>query len=153
MAPRSMGCAAALALALSACGAAGAADPSTTNAQSTATSTEVPATGSPSAEQLFPEILAVELRPTGEDTFDVLVTVSSPYDSAERYADGWRVLTADGTILGEHQLAHDHADEQPFTRTMAGVTLPTGVDRVTVEGRDRVNGYGGSTITVTVPRG
>jgi hypothetical protein len=100
----------------------------------------------------YPDIVAAELVPAGDGVFDVKVTVSSEYDTAERYADGWRVLAPDGTVLGEHQLLHDHASEQPFTRTQRGLSVPDGIDVVTVEGRDLVNGYGGASLTVAVPR-
>jgi len=103
--------------------------------------------------QRFPDVLAVEIRRVSEDSYELSVTLSSPYDAPERYADGWRVLAPDGTPLGEHQLGHDHADEQPFTRTQRGLRIPSEVDDVTVEGRDQVNGFGGGTITVEVPRG
>jgi hypothetical protein len=43
----------------------------------------------------------------------------------------------DGSVYGEHTtLAHDHANEQPFTRTQSGVEVPNEVDQVTVEERD-----------------
>lgn len=100
----------------------------------------------------FPDVLAVELRPVGEQTYDVVVTISSPYDTPQRYADGWRVLDEDGAVLGTHTLLHDHASEQPFTRTQRGVVIPGDIDEVTVEGRDQRNGFGGRTITVEVPR-
>ncbi len=99
--------------------------------------------------QRYPDVVDAELEPTG-DTWSLHVTISSPYDSPERYADGWRVLAPDGTVLGEHRLAHDHADEQPFTRTQTGLEIPEGVDEITVEGRDLENGYGGETVTVDV---
>ena len=100
---------------------------------------------------LYPDVVAVELRPTGERTYDVVVTMSSPYDSATRYADGWRVLDPQGNVLGEHTLLHDHADEQPFTRTQRSLHVPPGVAEVTVEGRDQVSGFGGATVTVVLP--
>lgn len=99
----------------------------------------------------FPDVLAVELRPAGEGVFDVAVTISSPYDTPQRYADGWRVLDAEGNVLGTHMLLHDHANEQPFTRTQRGLRIPVDVTRVTVEGRDQANGYGGAKVTVDVP--
>ena len=102
--------------------------------------------------QQFPDVQSAELTATGEErTFDVAVTISSPYDTPERYADGWRLLASDGTVLGEHELTHDHASEQPFTRTQYDLQIPEGVDEVTVEGRDLVNGFGGETVTVEVP--
>ncbi len=91
-----------------------------------------------------------EVERTGE-TFSFSVTVSSPYDTPERYADGWRVIGPDGTVYGVHRLAHDHAKEQPFTRTQRGVEIPEGVNEVTVEGRDSEHGYGGNTVTVRLP--
>jgi hypothetical protein len=99
----------------------------------------------------YPDVLAVELRPVGERVFDVAVTISSPYDTPERYADGWRVLDAAGNVLGTHTLLHDHANEQPFTRTQRGLQIPADIVAVTVEGRDQANGYGGATVTVDVP--
>lgn len=109
--------------------------------------------GSESTDQ-FPEILEVE--PTfdvGTSTWSFAVTVSSPYDTPERYADGWRVIGPDGTVFGVHELTHDHAAEQPFTRTQSDVEIPTGVDEVTIEGRDLVNGFGGTTFTLDLQAG
>jgi hypothetical protein len=99
----------------------------------------------------FPDVLAVELRPTGDRVYDVAATISSPYDSPVRYADGWRVLAPDGNVLGTHTLLHDHAAEQPFTRTQRRLHIPAGIETVTIEGRDRANGFGGATLTVDVP--
>ncbi len=102
------------------------------------------------SEELFPDVLSVELTDAGDRTFTVAVTLSSPYDSPERYADAWRVLSDDGTVLGVRELLHDHANEQPFTRTLSGVSIPADVDEVTVQGRDQVSGWGGATLTVGV---
>ena len=44
------------------------------------------------AEQRFPDVVAVKVEPRGENRFDFDVTVSSPYDTAQRYADGFRVV-------------------------------------------------------------
>ena len=78
--------------------------------------------------------------------------ISSPYDSPQRYADGWRVLGADGTEYGLRVLTHDHAAEQPFTRSLAGVEIPSDIDMVHVEARDLVNGWSGTTFDVPLPR-
>ena len=48
-------------------------------------------------------------------------------------------------------LLHDHADEQPFTRDLHGVTIPVGVRTVRVQGRDKTFGYGGKTVDVALP--
>ena len=72
----------------------------------------------------FPEIIGVQLVSSGDRVYDVVVSISSPYDSPERYADGWRVLDEEGNVLGTHTLMHDHANEQPFTRTQPGLEIP-----------------------------
>ena len=100
----------------------------------------------------LPDVLSVELRPLGERRYDVAVTLSSAYDTPQRYADGWRVLDVAGNVLGVHELLHDHAAEQPFTRTQRDLLIPAGIEQVTVEGRDLVYGYGGRRVTVAVPR-
>jgi len=103
--------------------------------------------GSSADDQQFPEVLEATATMSAA-TWSFEVTMSSPYDTPERYADGWRVLGPDNEVYGEHTLIHDHAAEQPFTRTQSGVEIPEGVDEVTIEGRDLVNGYGGATVTV-----
>lgn len=116
--------------------------------QNAPTPTVAPTT--PTTSNSFPAILAAQLTRNTDGTFNIAVTISSPYDTPQQYADGWRVLAPDGTVLGEHTLLHDHANEQPFTRTQPNVTIPSGVLTVTIEGRDLVNGYGGGTLTVPV---
>lgn len=101
-----------------------------------------------SAAQRYPDIIEVAVTEQDDGMASLDVTVSSPYDTTQRYADGWRVLDQDGAVLGEHMLTHDHAGEQPFTRTQTGVQIPEGTTELTVEGRDQQHGYGGDTVTV-----
>lgn len=111
--------------------------------------------GTPSAveavQQRYPDIVAVALDEQADGSFDVSVTVSSPYDTPQRYADGWRVLTTTGQVLGTHTLAHDHAGEQPFTRVQRDLVVPADVEVIVVEGRDQEYGFGGSTVEAAVP--
>jgi hypothetical protein len=94
----------------------------------------------------FPSVIAAEASQNDDGTWQFSVTVSSPYDSPERYADAWRVLDPEGAELGVRVLTHDHAGEQPFTRSLAGVTIDATVETVTIEGRDLLNGWGGTTL-------
>lgn len=113
-----------------------------------------PAAGDPVEVQVddrFPEVIGVQLVSRGDRVYDVVVSISSPYDSPERYADGWRVLDPEGNVLGTHTLTHDHASEQPFTRTQPGLEIPEGITSITVEGRDQANGYGGGTLSIDLP--
>ncbi|MBW3606325.1 MAG: hypothetical protein KY460_15755 [Actinobacteria bacterium] len=146
-----------LGFALAGCGADTSTDASSAGATASASAKTGGAGASPgatdTAEQRYPDIVDAEVRPAGDGRFDIEVTVSSPYDTPERYADGWRVLAPDGTELGTHTLLHDHAGEQPFSRTQSGVEIPTDVTEVTIEGRDQQYGFGGETVTVAVPHG
>ena len=96
------------------------------------------------------DVIGVEVRGAREAlTFDVTVR----HDDAgwDHYADAWRVVAPDGSVLGTRERLHPHADEQPFTRSLSGVTVPAGVPTVTVEAHDSVHGWGGATVDVAVP--
>lgn len=103
------------------------------------------------AEQKYPDVVSVKVQARGADSFDFDVTVSSPYDSPQRYADAFRAMARDGTVFGERILIHDHAGEQPFTRDLHGVRIPPGVRVVVIQARDQKFGYGGKTAEVALP--
>ncbi|MCB1769430.1 MAG: hypothetical protein KDJ31_07005 [Candidatus Competibacteraceae bacterium] len=105
----------------------------------------------PLAQQPFPGVLAATVRPSGVDTFDFEVTVSSPYDTPQRYADAFRVSSPDGTVFGERMLLHDHQHEQPFTRALYGVKISPGLRKVVIQAHDQQFGYGGTSREVTLP--
>lgn len=125
-------------------------DPAVSEPATTVDSVAAAAAGETETDELFPNIIdATAAFTNGAWTFNV--TVSSPYDSPERYADGWRILGPDGTEYGFRLLTHDHASEQPFTRSLSDVQIPAGVDTVTIEGRDQISGFGGETFEMTLP--
>lgn len=59
----------------------------------------------------------------------------------DHYADAWRVVTKDGKELGARTLFHPHVDEQPFTRSLRDVKIPSDVSEVYVEAHDKVHGW------------
>lgn len=79
------------------------------------------------------------------------VTVRHADTGWEHYADAWRVVGRDGTVYGTRTLYHPHVDEQPFTRSLSGVAIPSGVSEVIVESHDSVHGWGGAQVVVTLP--
>ena len=89
----------------------------------------------------FPTVVAAEAAQAADGTWRFDVTLSSPYDTPAHYADAWRVRDADGTVYGVRELLHDHANEQPFTRSLSGVEIPDGVTVVEIQGRDSENGW------------
>lgn len=99
---------------------------------------------------LYPDVVDVSVSGNGS-IYDFDVTMSSPYDSPERYADAWRVIGDDGQVYGVRELLHDHANEQPFTRSLGEVEIPDTVASVTIQGRDQVYGWGGDVVEVSLP--
>jgi hypothetical protein len=114
---------------------------------------EATSTASSRAEgELYPDVIDVEVISSPDGTWTFAVTIRSPYDSPERYADAWRVLGPDGEEYGLRVLTHDHAGEQPFTRSLSGIEIPDDVTEVTVQGRDQLSGWGGATVLVDLKR-
>ena len=96
------------------------------------------------------DVVGAEARRAGE-TWTFEATVRHADTGWDHYADAWRVVGPDGTVYGTRELLHPHVEEQPFTRSLSGVTIPAGVSTVTVEARDSVHGSGGATVEVALP--
>jgi len=103
------------------------------------------------SSQKYPDVIFAKVQVRDADTFDFDVTVSSPYDTPQRYADAFRLAGREGTVYGERRLLHDHATEQPFTRDLHGVKIPRGVRKLVIQARDRKYGYGGLWFEVDLP--
>ena len=116
------------------------------------TSEETPATkvAAPVYGDQFPKVMAVKAKLLNNQRWQFNVTLSSPYDSPQRYADAWRVLDDQGNELGIRILGHHHASEQPFTRSQV-IELPENTTSVFVEGRDQANGWSGQRFEYELP--
>lgn len=100
----------------------------------------------------FPVVLRVEASTNDRMSWEFRVTLSSPYDTPERYADAWRVLDRNDVQLGIRVLGHDHASEQPFTRSQSGIQISEDAMVVFVEGRDQANGWSGQRFAFELSR-
>lgn len=98
------------------------------------------------------DVLDVEAERTGAERWRFTVTVRHADEGWDHYADAWQVVAPDGTVLGIRKLHHPHVDEQPFTRSLSGIEIPSHIDRVTVRARDKVHGFGGKTVRVPLRR-
>lgn len=88
-----------------------------------------------------PEIVDVRAQwQAGGWRFDV--TLRHADSGWEHYADAWSVIGPDGTVLGKRVLAHPHVEEQPFTRSLSGVSIPEGVAALRLRPHDLVHGDG-----------
>lgn len=91
------------------------------------------------ADDVRIEFVKLELQSDG--TWRASVTLRHGDSGWEHYADGWRVVSGDGTLLGERTLYHPHVEEQPFTRSLSGIEIPAGQAVVYIEAHDKVHGW------------
>ncbi|MDZ7802813.1 hypothetical protein [Thiohalophilus sp.] len=98
------------------------------------------------------EILQVELREQGSQSWRADVTLRHADTGWEHYADGWRVVTPDGEVLGHRTLHHPHVNEQPFTRSLSGIAISLAMTQVVVEAHDKVHGWSSDRVTVDLAR-
>ena len=101
------------------------------------------------------DVISVRAVATAPQTWTFHVTVAHPDTGWEDYADGWDVVTPDGTVLKPDPnspftrlLLHPHETEQPFTRSQSGIVIPAAVTQVTVRAHDLMAGYGGQEVVV-----
>lgn len=80
------------------------------------------------------------------------VTIAHPDTGWDHYADGWSVNAPDGTELGYRLLAHPHENEQPFTRSLGGVSVPDSVTEVVIKAHDSVHGWSDETFALKLQR-
>ncbi len=107
--------------------------------------------GSPAALAGEADVVAVEATRSGDGTYRFDVTVRHADAGWEHYADKWQVLGPDGALLGERVLLHPHDNEQPFTRSLAGVEISDGIRSVSVRAHDKMHGWGGTELKVDLP--
>ncbi len=100
----------------------------------------------PAAADPVEIVAATAKQSAGAWTFNV--TLRHPDTGWDHYADAWEVLAPDGTSLGIRELAHPHEDEQPFTRSLSGITVPAGTDHVLIRARCLVDGWGDARLRV-----
>ena len=79
------------------------------------------------------------------------VTLEHLDEGWDHYANQWDVITLDGMLLKSRVLFHPHVDEQPFTRSLSGVVIPEGVERVKIRAKDSKHGYSDAEVIVEIP--
>ncbi len=101
------------------------------------------------------EIVLVSARLTGEETWSFSVTLEHEETGWEDYADGWDVVLPDGVVIKPSPddpftrlLGHPHVNEQPFTRSQAGIVIPAEVDTVFVRAHELGDGYSSMVVAV-----
>lgn len=97
------------------------------------------------------DIESVDVRAEGGGKYTFTATVSHGDTGWDHYADAFEILTPDGKSLGTRVLLHPHVNEQPFTRSIGGVSVPEGLTSVMVRAKDSVHEHGGKVLTVELP--
>ena len=98
------------------------------------------------------DVVKAKITKSVANTFSFSVTVKHGDTGWDHYADRWEILDSKGNILGTRVLFHPHVEEQPFTRSLSGLKIPTVINSVTIRAHDKVHKYGGKQVTVKVPR-
>jgi hypothetical protein len=84
--------------------------------------------------------------------YQLAVTIRSPDQGCQQYADWWEVVSEDGRLLYRRVLVHSHVDEQPFVRGGGPVPIqPSTV--VWVRAHMNPGGYGGVAFKGSVQAG
>ena len=94
-------------------------------------------------------ILDVKVECAQSCTFTV--TLEHADQGWNHYANLWEVVTLTDQLLGARVLYHPHENEQPFTRSLSGVSIPTGLRQVKVRARDSLHGYAENEVVVDLP--
>ncbi len=68
------------------------------------------------------------------------VTIRHADEGWSHFANGWKIFSPAGELLAHRALAHPHVNEQPFTRSIRNIKIPSGIDTVVVRANDSVHG-------------
>lgn len=98
------------------------------------------------------EIVHARFRHSGGAEWSVDVTLRHADSGWDHYADAWRVVAGDSTVLGTRTLYHPHENEQPFTRSLGGVAIPADTSTVYVEAHDKVHGWSPQRVQVNIEK-
>ena len=99
----------------------------------------VPPTGPPKANVMS----ATTSGTSGNYTFEV--TVSSPDQGCDEYANWWEVISQEGELIYRKTFDRPHVDEQPFTTEGGPVQIPND-QIVIVRAHMKEAGYGGQAV-------
>jgi hypothetical protein len=99
------------------------------------------------------EVVDVTLTQSKDTTWRFDVTLKHADSGWNHYANEWKVVTLDGKVLGTRTLLHPHVDEQPFTRSLAGVEIPSKIKIVHIIAKDTVHGVSSKVAEVELGSG
>ncbi|WP_022704007.1 hypothetical protein [Pseudorhodobacter ferrugineus] len=99
-----------------------------------------------------PPVIETVAATRSGDAWRFDVTLAHPDTGWDHYADAWEVLAPDGASLGLRVLTHPHVEEQPFTRSLAGISVPVGTHYVMIRARCLVDGWSDAVFRLDLPQ-
>lgn len=97
------------------------------------------------------EITQATASKTGSGIYRFAVTLKHQDTGWEHYANKWEVRGQDGTLYGSRELLHPHVNEQPFTRSLSNVKIPSRIKSVVIRAYDSVHGQSPQEFQVSLP--
>jgi len=96
------------------------------------------------------EIVDVKAHQKNDKTWTFAVTLKHDDKGWDHYANEWQIIGKDNKIFGTRTLYHPHVKEQPFTRNLSGVKIPTDIKMVRVIAKDTVHGLSHKAVEVNL---
>jgi len=86
------------------------------------------------------EVVDVKIDQQIDKTWTFAVTLKHDDKGWDHYANEWQIIGTDNKIFGTRTLYHPHVKEQPFTRNLSGIKIPSTVKTVRVIAKDTIHG-------------
>ena len=97
------------------------------------------------------EIVKVVLtKNTG--TWRADVTLNHADTGWKHYADAWRLVDEKGNEIGKRTLYHPHVNEQPFTRSLGGIQIPSDKNIIFIEAHDLNRGWSSNKVKIDLTK-
>lgn len=97
------------------------------------------------------DVLKAEISRQSDGDYRIAATLRHADTGWDHYANRWEVLGPKGQVIATRTLLHPHVEEQPFTRSLSGIKIPSTWTWVRIRAHDLVHGYGGREVTLSVP--
>ena len=105
-----------------------------------------------SATTVANEADVIDVKTQCHDSCTFHVTVRHEDEGWEHYVNRWQVLTPDGEVIATRTLMHPHVHEQPFTRSLSNIRVPSGIKKVVLRAHDSIHGYAGKTLEIEIEK-
>jgi hypothetical protein len=97
------------------------------------------------------QVRYVVAQETRDGVWRFAVTVEHNDEGWDHYANIWQVVHPETLeVYGTRELLHPHDNEQPFTRSQAGIEIPHDVDQVLVRAACNEHDYSGQAVLVDI---